>query len=238
MPDGLRESQRLCRRAIDLDPNYAMALVTLGWSHHNEADVGLVHATQKIRDVTLGSAMDCAEKALELDPLCADAYSLLSLCHLSNGEHDEAIAMSEKAVELAPNHAENVAISAVVQNKSGRPERALDLIRKSLRLCPVYPGWFLWALGTAYRLTGHPDSAIDAFEQAIKRNPDYLGLHVGLASTLGEVGRKEDAKKYVSDILRLNPDFSITSYMEGLNYRNLENKARFEEGLRKVELPE
>jgi TolB-like protein len=237
-PEGQKEAQQLCKKALDLDPNYATAWAMLGWAHHNDVDVGMGNAPEGIREAALGSAMDCAKNALELDPSCADAYCLLSICHLSKGEHDQAIAMSEKGVALAPSHAENLGVSAIVQNKSGGPERSLELIRKAIRLCPVYPSWFLWVLGTAYRLTGQTDRAIGAFEAAIKRTADYLAPHVGLASTLGEIGRKEDAKASAIEILRLDPDFSIKKYMRGLTYKNPADMARFEDGLRKAGLPE
>ena len=79
---------------------------------------------------------------------------------------------------------------------------------------------------------------IGAFEAASKRNADWLSIHVGLASTLGELGREEDAKKSVSEILRIDPDFSIKKYMAGLSYRDPGVTARFEAGLRKAGVPE
>jgi tetratricopeptide (TPR) repeat protein len=237
-PESQRESQRLCRKALELDPNYAMAWVMLGWGYHNEFDVGVGYGSEEGRAAALGSASDCANKAFELDPSCADAYAISAMCHLSKGEYDQAIAASEKAVMLSPNHAENLAVSAVIQIKSGRPDRALELIRKAMRLCPICPNWYLWVLGTAYRLTGRPDSAVIAFESAIKRDADSLAVHAGLASTLGELGRQADAKKSVSQILRIAPDFSIKRYMDGLSYKDLSESARFENGLRKAGLPE
>jgi adenylate cyclase len=237
-PEGVRECLQLCEKALDLDPSYAMAWVTLAGARHHEVDVGVGLTSERSRKAALASAMDCAKKALELDPSCADAYSLLGLCHLSKGEHDQAIAMADKAVSLAPNHADILATSAVTHNKSSRPQTALELIKKAMRLSPISPAWFLWVLGTAYRLTGQADSAINAFEAATKRNADFLGIHVGLASTLGELGRVEDAKNSVSEILRLAPNFSIKTYMAGLSYRDPADLERFEEGLRNVGLPE
>ena len=236
--ESAQEAQLLCQKALELDPNYAMAWVTLGWAHHHGVDVGLGHAATENRQAALASGLDCGNRALALDPFCADAYSLKGLCHLSRGEHDQAIAMSEQAVALAPSHAEILGLCAMVQNKSGRPERSLDLIKKALRHCPVYPGWFLSVLGTAYRLTGQSEAAVSAFEAAIQRHVDFLALHVGLASTLGELGRHADAKTPVTEILRLSPDFSIKTYMAGLSFRDPEVTARFEDGLRKAGLPE
>jgi adenylate cyclase len=237
-PESNMEAQRLFKKAVDLDPNYAIGWVMLGGTYFHLSDVGTGFRSKEQREAMLDSTVECGQKALELDPSCADAYSLLSLCHLSKGEHDQAIAMSEEAITLAPNHAEILASSAVTQIKSGQPERALKLIKKAMRLCPFYPSWYLWALGTACRLQSRNESAISAFEEAIKRSPDHLAPYVGLASTLGELGRTEDAKTPVSEILKLDPAFSINKYLAGLSYRNPLETARFEDGLRKAGLPE
>jgi len=145
--------------------------------------------------------------------------------------------MSEEAVTLAPNQAEILAESAVAQIKSGQPEKALKLIKKAMRLCPIYPSWYIWAVATACRLLSRNESAISAFEEAIKRSPDHLAPYVGLASTLGELGRAEDAKAPVSEILKLAPEFSIEKYAAGLSYRDPVELERFENGLRKAGLP-
>ena len=73
-----------------------MAWVSLGWGYFHEADIGTGYNTEKDREAVLTSAKTCAEKALELDPSCADAYALLGLCHLSEQQYDEAIAMTKK----------------------------------------------------------------------------------------------------------------------------------------------
>ena len=214
-----------------------MAWASLGWLYFHESEVGIGYNADADREAALTSAMACATKALELDPSCADAYALSGLCYLSKREYDEAIAMSEKAIALAPNHAENLATTAAALNKSGQPERSFEMIKKAMRLCPIYPGWYLYIFATACRLLGRNESAVNAFEEGIKRNSDNLVLHVGLASTLGELGGKEDAKKPVSEILRLDAKFSIEKYMTGLSYRDPAELARFADGLREAGLP-
>ncbi len=236
-PESNLAAQRLFEKAIKLDPSYAIAWAMLGETYFHLADVGTGFRSEGQREAMLDSAAECTQKALELDPSCADAYSLLGLCHLSKGEHDQAIAVSEKAVALAPNHAELLAASAVTLVKSGQPERSFEWTRKAMRLSPVYPSWYLWTLGTACRLLGRSESAVSAFEEAIKLSPDHLAPHVGLASTLGELGRQEEAKTPVSEILRIDPGFSIKKYSEGLSYKNPADLARFEDGLRRAGLP-
>jgi tetratricopeptide (TPR) repeat protein len=107
-----------------------------------------------------------------------------------------------------------------------------------MRCCPVYPSWYLQALGIAYRLTGQIDAAIATFGVALKRSPDYLAIHVNLASTLGEADRQNEARKPISEILRIQPNFSIRQYMDKMSYKHPEELERFAAGLRKAGLPE
>ncbi|MFC1680863.1 adenylate/guanylate cyclase domain-containing protein [Pseudomonadota bacterium] len=237
-PESPLESERLCKRALDLDPNYSMAWVSLGWAHHHSVDAGVGHADVEGRESALESGVECGKRALELDPMCADAYSLLSLCHLSRREYEQALRMVETAVKLASNQAEILGLAALVLVKSGQPEKALEFIRRAMRLCPVYPGWFLWVMGMSYRLMGQTDSAIATFKVAVDRNEDFLSLHIGLASTFGEQGREAEARKSVESILRLAPNFSINKYLNGVSYRDQREISRIGDGLRKAGLSE
>ena len=233
------EARRLFDRALELDPNYPMAWFSLGRAYFHEAEHGTGYDTEADRDALLGSAVAYATKAFELDPSCADAYASAGICLLSMGEHDEAVAMSEKAIALAPNHAQNLAIAAAVLNKSGQPERSFELIKRAMRLCPIYPSWYLYVLANACRLLHRNESAVGVLQEAIRRNPEnHPALHIGLASTLGELGQDEDAKRTAAVILRLEPDFSIQKYARRLAYRDPTELTRFEDGLRKAGLPE
>jgi len=232
------EARRLFERALELDPNYATAWSSLGGFYFHEAEYGTGYATEADREVVLEASVTHATKALELDPLFADAYALLGLCHLSKREYEDAVAMSEKAIALAPNLAVNLAMAAATLNKSGQPAKSFELIKRAMRLCPLYPTWYLSVLAVSCRLLRRNEAAVTVYEEAIKRNPDNSVEHIGLASTLGELGREEDAKKTVAAILTLESGFSIKRYVERLSYRDPADLARFEDGLRKAGLPE
>jgi tetratricopeptide (TPR) repeat protein len=182
--------------------------------------------------------LECAQKALDADPFCADAYGLLAMYHLELKEFDQAKEMAEKAISLAPNNAQNLGEVSMVLNKTGNPQRALELKKRAMRACPMYRPGFLRGLGLSYYLLGQLDSAISAFKQSIARESEYLSAHTNLASIYGELGRLEEAKEPVSEILRLAPDFSIKTYMRGLSFSDPEVLTRMEDGLRKAGLPE
>jgi len=234
--EDVPEAKRLSQRAIDLDPEYAIAWVLLAACHFHAADDS--RHPEEERERGLKSVRNCAQQALKLDPSCAEAYSMLGLYYLSVREFEAAAQNANKSVELAPNHAFNIANSAVILNKCGQPKRAMERIRKAMRLSPVYPTWFLSILGQASRLVGMTDTAIDAYSELISREPDSLVGHVCLTSIFSELNREKEANASAAEVLRVNPDFSIKKYMEGLSYRDPAEAARFEEGLRKAGLPE
>ena len=161
----------------------------------------------------------------------------MALSHLSQKDYDTALEMAEKSIILAPSHSEILGIGAMIQNKMGNPDRGLTLIKKTMRCCPNYPSWFLQVLGTSYRLTGQLDAAIATFQAAIQRTQDFVSLHVNLASALGEAGLTREAKQTVSEILRINPGFSVKEYMHSISYRDPAEMKRLEDSLRAVGLP-
>ena len=151
---------------------------------------------------------------------------------------EEAIELSEKAIAIAPNSAENLDIASAIMCKSGNPARGLELSKKAIRVCPLYRPGYLRGLAMAYRLLGQLDAAVAAYREAIRREPEYLTAHVNLVSILGELGRLDEANEAAREIFKLEPNFSIKAYMEGLSYRNPSDLARIEEGLQKTGLPE
>jgi adenylate cyclase len=236
--DKIPEAMRLVKRAIDLDPEYAAAWAWLAWSHHHIAeDYDSIYSEEE-RKQALESSRDCAHQALELDPSSADAYAALAIYHLSSLEHEAAMVNINKSVQLAPNHATNIGVSAAILNKCGQPEKAIERIRKAMRLSPIYPSWNLLILGQAYRLAGMFDVAIETYTEIISTETDSLEGHIALAEIFGEANQPDQAAVSAKEVLRLNPEFTINKYVDGLAYSDPAENLRFADGLRKAGLPE
>ncbi|MDC1286481.1 adenylate/guanylate cyclase domain-containing protein [Gammaproteobacteria bacterium] len=237
-PEVKLQAKALLEKALDLDPSYAIAWVMLGWIYQQYADVASLASDSSSPENTLASMLDCAQKALAADPFCADAYGLLAMYYLEVKAFEQAKEMAEKAISLAPNNAQNLGEVSMVLNKTGSPQRALELKKRAMRCCPMYRPGFLRGLGLSYYLLGQLESAIGAFKRSIERESEYLSAHTNLASIFGELGRQEEAKEPVREILRLAPGFSIQAYMKGLSFSNPDVLIRMEAGLRKAGLPE
>jgi adenylate cyclase len=237
-PEVKAQAKALLEKALELDPSYATAWVMLGWIYQQYADVASLASDSNSPESALAYMLECAQKALAADSSCADAYGLLAMYHLELKEFDQAREMAEKAISLAPNNAHNLGEVSMVLNKTGDPQRALELKKRAMRACPMYRPGFLRGLGLSYYLLNQTDAAIKAFRQSIARESEYLSAHTSLAAIFGELGRLEEARVPVGEVLRLAPNFSIKIYMKGLSFSDPAVLARMEDGLRKAGLPD
>jgi adenylate cyclase len=237
--DGnFEQARKMLERALELDSTYAIAWVMFGWYYQNYADIGGALRSEEERKAALSLMQNCARKAIELDPFCADAYSVMAMYHMERSEFEEAAENAEKSISLAPNNAENLVEATGVMVKSGNPHRGLEFVKRAIRLCPVYRAGFLRAYARALRFTGNPQAAVDSLRMSLDRQPDFLSAHVNLASILGELERIEEAEAEAQEVLRLAPDFSITKYMSGLSYQNPQDLQRVKHGLTIAGLPD
>jgi adenylate cyclase len=212
--EGNAEARRLYVRALDLDPEYAVAYAGLGWSHLQSWQ--FLWSTDR---ATLERARELGERAVALDNALVEAYCLLGQIYLWQKEHDRAIAQAERAVALAPNDAVSHETLAEILGWSGRAEESIRLIRHAMRLDPHYPFFYLWTLGHGYYLTERRQPALDAFAKALQRNPNFFPAHAYRGVVLIEMGRLQEAREAWDKAGLLSPESSIASLTERLPYR-------------------
>jgi adenylate cyclase len=198
------QARQLCERALELDPQYAQAYTLLGRTYLREWMWRWSQDPQ-----TLEQALALAQKAIALDGSLPMAHRLLAYVYLRKKQHGEAIAEAKRALALDPNDADGYETLGEILSFAGRPQEALGLVEQALRLNPRQPVSLLWLLGRAYFLTGRYDEAIATLKQVITRNPNQLSAHNDLAIIYIDVGREEEARAEVAEILRINPKFSL-----------------------------
>jgi adenylate cyclase len=98
--------------------------------------------------------------------------------------------------------------------------------------------WFLAILGNAYSLAGDYDLAIDTFKKAIKREPDSVLPRVGLTSTLSRSGMVAEAKSAAEEVLRFEPQFSVTRWTKGHPFKDLTELEQLRKNLLDAGLPD
>jgi tetratricopeptide (TPR) repeat protein len=113
------------QKAIDLNPNYAMAYNNMGNAYYGQENYKeAIRCYQKAIDLNpnyataynnMGNAYDdlknykeairCYQKAIDLNPNYASAYYNMGIAYKNLENYKEAIRCYQKAIELYPNHA-------------------------------------------------------------------------------------------------------------------------------------
>jgi adenylate cyclase len=203
------EAQKLYEKALALDPNFATAWAGLGSTYHEQANYQWAEDTAAAR----ARADEAAQKALAIDEFNPRALTLLGYIEESRGNLPQAIALAEKAVAFAPSDpGMNFDVGARLTLAAGKPKEGLDLITKAMRLNRSHPAVFLEGAGWAYYSLGDYDRALAAFQEYHKRNPDDTDGNVEIIYTSATLGRLEQAKAMVTELVEKHPDFTIEGY--------------------------
>jgi tetratricopeptide (TPR) repeat protein len=195
-------------KALALDPASASLNAELGLLHSFDARFGWWDD----RETAIEKALAYVDRALEIDPGNADAYTASSLILLFQRQHDEAVAAARKAVELAPGAADTSELASHVLAASGYPEEAVVLSEKAMTLSPNYPAVYLGTLGNAYRLSGRTEQAIEAFQAYHARNPGF-GL-TDIVIAYQQTGRPEEARRTAEQLLAARPNFTVAAWLK------------------------
>lgn len=207
------EAQRLAGEAVQIDPDYENAWVTLGWTHWEDA----LWSWGESNDFSMATALSCAQRALKINSENPDALALLGTIHLTNKDAKEAIELCKKAVALSPNHSGTVAMAGMAMICGGKPKDGLNLMKRAIRLCPMCPQWYLLMTGAAHHIIGDQGKAITIFRECVKEKPGSTVHKLWLTSALVETGYHEEIKKLVAEILEIDPDFTVSNWIDGFS---------------------
>jgi adenylate cyclase len=228
------QARKFAKEAINLDKEYALAYVLLGFTLWFDLALG----KSKSPLIDLEDMENCALKALELNDSLDLAHGLLGTVHLSKSQHRKAIKEGDEAVALNPNGAEAHAMLALILTHSGKHEKAIELMKRAFRLNPIPPPHYYSNLGTAYCMSGQYLKAIEACEKAIIKSPDFLVPYIVTAASYSSLEKYEKASETVTKILRIDPKFSIEIMAMYAPFEQKTDLENLREAMRKAGLPE
>ena len=228
------EARRRLERVIGIDPKFALAYARLSYIRYRQ------WASRWSEDPeALERALELAQKAVALDDSLPEAHERLGFIYLFKRRHEQAIAELERAIALDPNDAKTHARLGQILSMAGRPKQAIPLAKKAMRLNPHdYHAWYRFVLGRTYYLTGRYEEAIASLKRSVARNPNFVPAHRYLAAIYGELGRKDEARAEVAEILRLHPRATVENLKRTAPWKDRKALQRFLDGLSKAGLPE
>jgi Flp pilus assembly protein TadD len=177
-----------CKKAIDINPNYAMAHYNLGAAY---VDKGM-----------LDEAILEWKKAIDIDPNYAEAHSNLGNAYRMKGMLEEAILECKKAIDINPNLAVAHNNLGAAYHMKGMFDEAILEGKKAIDINPNLAEAHC-GLGAAYCEKGMFDEAILECKKAIDINPNLAEAHNNLAVAYYYKGQYDLAIKHCNRAIEL-----------------------------------
>jgi TolB-like protein/Tfp pilus assembly protein PilF len=179
--EDFRTAVDMYRRAIEIDPEYALAYIGLAWAfeHHRQV-TGAESDREQIR-------LACA-KAYELAPDSAITNATLGFSLIFH-EHqiDSSFRHFKRAMAINPNLAEVNFLTAMFYFYLGLYEEAIPLLERSMELDPYY-FWAPYKTAICYMESGDLDSAIRNFDKYFELAP--VVMMYAARYVAAEIGRQ------------------------------------------------
>jgi len=226
----------LLNEAIERDPSFSSAQAMLSQCYTLAAYHGWAGRVGQ----TVAEAVRYGDKATELDPQNPLAHESLGWAHSVRGPQEKAIAALRRALELDPNASGAWASLAMAFGFAGRSEEALAAVEKARRGSPRDP--FMWKWTLAETVAAFADERFeDAIERAkatIQLQPGFYGSRAFVAASAAHLGRVDEAREAVADLLGLVPHFTVRGVIKNPMFERPADAARMIDGVRKAGLPE
>jgi len=246
--DGLRESITYFERAIELDPDYALAFAGIAMAYEELGEAGAVppgEAYRRAREAAITAlsldpelaeahcilgqlkavwdfdwpaAEQDFKRALELSPSNADAWDLYGRLCSAQGRHDESVAMERRAFELDPLAHRTDYATALL--RAGRSAEALEAAERAVQFDPHYDRGRA-TLGWAYLQQGRTAEGLAELELAVSLSPASTAWLAQLGQAYAMNGRTEAAREILARLEAWSQQRYVSPYHVAYVYTGL-----------------
>jgi TolB-like protein len=203
-----REAVRLLAKAIEIDPAYGAAYGFASRCYQFQKLLGWIAPTDASLDegVRLGQiAADIGQNDSEALWMAGHALSQLA------GESERGAALIERSLVLNPNSANAWVSSCNVRSYIGDARTAIEHFARAERLNPIdsmhHVRWNILAL--AHLSAGDIEEAERAADKGVHAAPRYAPALRMKIVACGLLGRADEAREYVKQLLKLNPTQTV-----------------------------
>lgn len=191
---GMKKAVEYFQRAVNHDPEHALAWVGLADAYSLQFDYGY-----KDKESTLPLAEEAVHRAIELDSNLAEAHTSLGLLYSNKHLGSAAIRKLQHAVELQPGYAEAHNWLSWNYQLLGDAAKALESAKKSVNLNPLSPE-AVSNLSISYLYNGYYTKALAESLQDADLQPDWSTTAFYQALALFELKRYSEAKTVLKDL--------------------------------------
>jgi len=217
--DSFDEAGQMLQLACQKDPQFAP-------SHVLAADWFSIRMGQGWSTDVADDQMNLehyAKRAVELHE--GNGRALAMLGHnrtIIDHNFDEGQALFEKAINASPNDAETLMWSSPASAFVGDYPTAIARAEKAISLSPSDPFLFRFEhfLSIAYYSAGKFADAAHWGLESHRRNPNYTSNLRMTAASLAACENSNDARRFASQVLQLDPDYSVKTFLANQPFRS------------------
>jgi tetratricopeptide (TPR) repeat protein len=189
------EAVSLLRKAIRLDPEFAMAYARIGYAY-------------SVTDFLPDKGRPFLEKAIRLsDRLTPKDHLLVTAWYaISRRDYLGAIQTLQQIVAEYPLETEAYTRLARLEYREERPLEAIEVIHQGLRIDPDF-GDLYNVLGMCFLGLGRYSEAIQAHEHYVRLSPNEPNPHDSLGMSFEQSGQYDRALTEYNTALSLDPEF-------------------------------
>ncbi len=238
----IAEGLDVLNRAIELNPNYAEALMNRGLIRliqenkpEASSDLELAHRLKphikQIWDLVVGLKVEAQEYSaaivllidmIEIDPENEKSFSLLATCNQKADDNALAVKSFEKVLEVKPGSASTHVNLGIALTKQGETKKAIDNFKKALAIRPDFAEAYN-NMGNTLKEQSKLENAIEAYNKALAIKPDYAEAYNNVGKLYYDNSEYEKAKVAYQKAISLNSSYnklglSLTLQMLG-NYK-------------------
>jgi len=187
------------KRAIELDPHFALAYSGLGACYANRVFKGIGTAED------YNYAETAFSKAIMHDPNIAEARVLMVFVYLFRGEKKKAQAELKLLTEQFPNEAPLYFLKGTIHRLNGEYEASMRCWDKLGKLDPAARVVSSYNKARIYLYQGLYEKALEELDKGTKLEPHHPLLKIFRGAVLYRQGNKEEGLKLFEEVLRKNP---------------------------------
>jgi len=170
-PQEFEQAVELYEKAIDLDPDFTLAYVSLSFAHLTAYTIGIDRTPER-----LAKSRDATDKALELEPNFPSAKSALAFYYYWGfQDYERALEIFESIQRAWPNFTS--AYVGYILRRQGRWEESIANVEKAFKLNPLSDSIAIQQ-GSSLLAMRRYEEAEDWFDRAVSvaQNPDNARL--------------------------------------------------------------
>jgi adenylate cyclase len=229
-----QEAIEFLKQAVALDPEYLAAHIELSGRYLSLWRFG----GSEDPETALAYARHHLSNALELDQADYRVQHRLGQVQLfADHDHELAYGSYQRALQANPNDPEVLYDMGFLRFLMGEPAEAIDWNNKAKRVNPRYPGWYNFNAALSHFFIKDYEQALLLAKAGTSIYPKSLPPRRILVATLAEMGRLEEAQEEAKKLLKIRPDFRISTH-RNTPFLHQEDEDRYFDAMKAGGLPE